>query len=44
MPIHEGHKEELDRRKENLMRNPASGLSWEEVKRRAGLLDPRSRL
>jgi putative addiction module component (TIGR02574 family) len=26
--------EELDRRKENLTQNPASGLSWDEVKRR----------
>src|SRR5689334_8168702 len=27
-------KEELARRKANLQKNPASGLSWEEVKRR----------
>ena len=32
VPVHEWQKEELARRKENLMNNPASGLSWEEVK------------
>jgi len=35
VPVHEWQKEELVRRKANLMRNPASGLSWDEVKRRA---------
>jgi putative addiction module component (TIGR02574 family) len=34
VPVHDWHKEELARRKANLMQNPASGLSWEEVKRR----------
>ena len=34
VPVHEWQKEELARRKANLMRNPASGLSWDEVKRR----------
>jgi putative addiction module component (TIGR02574 family) len=34
VPIHDWQKEELTRRKANLARNPASGLSWEEVKRR----------
>lgn len=34
IPIHDWQKEELARRKANLLRNPASGLSWEEVKRR----------
>jgi putative addiction module component (TIGR02574 family) len=34
MPVHNWQKEELARRKANLMNNPASGLSWEEVKRR----------
>ncbi len=34
VPAHEWQKEELARRKANLMRNPASGLSWDEVKRR----------
>src|SRR5437764_9655769 len=32
VPVHEWQKEELARRKANLQRNPASGLSWEEVK------------
>ena len=34
VPVHEWQKEELARRKANLMSNPASGLSWEEVKER----------
>ncbi len=34
VPIHEWQKEELARRKANLTKNPASGLSWEEIKRR----------
>jgi putative addiction module component (TIGR02574 family) len=34
VPIHDWQKEELARRKANLMNNPATGLSWEEVKRR----------
>ncbi len=34
VPIFEWQKQELARRKANLMNNPASGLSWEEVKRR----------
>jgi putative addiction module component (TIGR02574 family) len=34
IPVHDWQKEELDRRKANLTSNPASGLSWEEVKRR----------
>ena len=34
VPVHEWQKEELARRKANLQNNPASGLSWEEVKRR----------
>jgi putative addiction module component (TIGR02574 family) len=33
VPVHDWQKEELDRRKKNLTSNPASGLSWEEVKR-----------
>ena len=32
VPVHEWQKEELARRKANLMSKPASGLSWEEVK------------
>ena len=34
IPVHEWQKEELDRRKANLVKAPASGLSWEEVKNR----------
>jgi len=34
VPVHDWQKEELARRKANLQRNPASGLAWEEVKRR----------
>ncbi len=32
--VHEWQKEALARRKANLMSKPASGLSWEEVKRK----------
>jgi len=31
--VHEWQKQELARRKANLMSNPSSGISWEEVKR-----------
>lgn len=34
IPVHDWQKEELARRKANLMKNPAAGLSWDEVKRR----------
>ena len=34
VPVHDWQKEELARRKANLRKNPASGLSWEEVQRR----------
>jgi putative addiction module component (TIGR02574 family) len=34
IPIHEWQKEELARRKANLARNPASGMTWEKVKKR----------
>jgi putative addiction module component (TIGR02574 family) len=34
IPVHDWQKEELARRKVNLLQNPSSGLSWEEVKRR----------
>jgi len=34
VPVHDWQKEELARRKANLLSNPASGLSWEEIKRR----------
>jgi putative addiction module component (TIGR02574 family) len=33
VPVHEWQKQELARRKANLMSNPASGTSWDEVKR-----------
>jgi putative addiction module component (TIGR02574 family) len=34
VPLHDWQMQELARRKANLLSNPASGLSWEEVKRR----------
>jgi putative addiction module component (TIGR02574 family) len=34
VPIHDWQKQELARRKANLLSNPASGLAWEEVKGR----------
>ena len=34
VPVHDWQKEELARRKANLINNPASGPTWEEVKRR----------
>jgi putative addiction module component (TIGR02574 family) len=34
VPVHDWQKEELARRKANLMNNPASGLSWDEVKQK----------
>jgi putative addiction module component (TIGR02574 family) len=34
IPVHEWQKEELAQRKANLMSNPASCLSWDEVKQR----------
>jgi len=34
VPVHDWQKQELARRKTNLMKNPASGLTWEEVKQR----------
>ena len=34
VPVHDWQKEELARRKANLMKHPASGSTWEEVKRR----------
>ena len=34
VPVHEWQKQELACRKTNLATNPASGLAWEEVKRR----------
>lgn len=34
VPVHDWQKQELARRKANLLRNPASGQSWEDVKQR----------
>jgi putative addiction module component (TIGR02574 family) len=34
VPVHDWQKQELARRKANLLRNPSSGLPWEEVQRR----------
>jgi putative addiction module component (TIGR02574 family) len=34
VPVHDWQKEELARRKANLLKHPGSGLSWEEVQRR----------
>jgi putative addiction module component (TIGR02574 family) len=34
VPVQEWQKEELDRRKQNLLKNPGSALSWEEIQRR----------
>ncbi|MBN1341732.1 MAG: addiction module protein [Phycisphaerae bacterium] len=34
IPVHDWQKRELARRKANLMSSAASGLSWDEVKRR----------
>ena len=33
VPVHEWQKKELARRKSNLVKNSASALSWDEVKR-----------
>jgi putative addiction module component (TIGR02574 family) len=34
IPVHAWQQAELDRRKENLLKNRGSGLTWEEVQRR----------
>ena len=34
VPVHDWQIQELDRRKRNLLTNPGSQLSWEEVRRR----------
>jgi putative addiction module component (TIGR02574 family) len=34
VPVHDWQLAELERRKANLMNNPASGLSWEEIQRK----------
>ncbi len=32
VPVHDWQKQELARRKANLLKNPDSGLPWDEVK------------
>jgi putative addiction module component (TIGR02574 family) len=34
VPVHDWQKDELARRKANLMDNPAAGLSWDDLKSR----------
>jgi putative addiction module component (TIGR02574 family) len=34
VPVHDWHKEELARRKANLIQHPASGLAWKDVQHR----------
>ena len=34
VPVHDWRRQELARRKANLLKNPASGLAWDDVKRR----------
>jgi putative addiction module component (TIGR02574 family) len=34
VPVHDWQKDELARRKVNLLKNPASALSWDQIKRR----------
>ena len=34
VPVHDWQRQELARRRANPVKNPASGLAWEEVKRR----------
>ena len=34
IPVHDWQRQELARRKANLKKHPASGLTWEEVKQR----------
>ena len=34
VPIHDWQKDELERRKANLLSKPSSGVSWQDVKSR----------
>ncbi|HEV2486976.1 MAG TPA: addiction module protein [Terracidiphilus sp.] len=34
VPVHDWQKQELARRRANLLKNPAAGLAWQELKRR----------
>jgi len=43
IPVHGWQKQELLRRKANLVNNPASGLSWEEIKQRVRSLYGRTK-
>jgi len=38
VPVHDWQIQELTRRKANLLKNPSSGLAWDEVKRRVRAL------
>ncbi len=40
IPVHDWQKDELARRKENLTKNPDSGLTWDEVKKRVRFIAP----
>jgi putative addiction module component (TIGR02574 family) len=44
IPVYEWQKEELARRKANLMNNRASGSSWSEVTRKARSMDRKERI
>lgn len=41
VPVHDWQKEELARRKANLINNPAAGLTWEGVTQRVRVRDGR---
>jgi putative addiction module component (TIGR02574 family) len=41
VPVHDWQIQELTRRKANLLKNPSSGLAWDEVKRRVRALHGR---
>ena len=34
IPVHDWQRQELMRRRTNLINNPASGLTWDEIQRR----------
>jgi putative addiction module component (TIGR02574 family) len=34
VPVYEWQKEEIDQRKKDLLKNPGSVLSWEEIQRK----------
>lgn len=37
IPVHQWQIDELERRKANLQKHPASGLTWDEVKRQCDI-------